>query len=134
MISNTSTVDQKYISKYKVTEFDYDIKRWRALLKHMENESVFINRTLTSYSLDAKTSNSTARLNTFNKQIKTKIAILKDFEIEISQYDNRLATIERSDSDITDSSWLEQHDILKHRFEDFRKDFNAFRLKVLKYS
>lgn len=134
MISNTSAVDQKYISKYKATEFDFDIKRWKALLKHMENESVFINRTLTSNALDAGTANSTARLNTFKKQIKIKTAILKDLEIEVSQYNQRLATIEPSDSDITDSSWLEQHDFLKYRVENFCKDFNTFRLNVLKYT
>ena len=134
MTSNSSTVDQNYISKYKATEFVFDIKRWKALLKHMENESIFINRTLTSNALDAGTANSTARLNAFKKQINTKTAILKDIESEVSQYNQSLATIEPSDSDITDSSWLEQHDFLKNRVENFCKDFNTFRLKVLKYT
>lgn len=134
MTSNISSVDQKYISKYKATEFDFDIKRWRALLKHMENEALFINRLLASDTPNVSTVSLTERMNTFEKQIKTKTAILKDLEIEVSQYNQRLATIELSDSDITDSSWLEQHDLLKNRVENFCKDFNTFRLKVLKYT
>lgn len=134
MIDNKTQVNQKYISKHKAAEFDLDIKRWKSALKHMENESIFINRLLASDTLNARTVNSSERLNTFNKQIKTKTAILKDFEIEINQYVHEKANIELSDSEITDSSWIEQHDSLKHRFEIFRKDYNIFRLKVLKYT
>lgn len=134
MIDNITHVNQKYISKYKAAEFDLDIKRWKSALKHMENELIFINRLLASDTHNARTVNSSERLNTFKKQIKTKTAILKDFEIEVSQYNHELSTTEFSDSDITDDSWVEKHDSLIHRFEAFRKDFNAFRLNVLKYT
>lgn len=126
--------EQKYISNYKISEFNFDIKRWKSLLKHMENELVFINRILLSDSCNTRTTYLNERLKTFQNLIETKTAILKDFNIEVSQYNHKLTTTEHSDSDITDNGWLEQHDYLKHRLEIFHKDFNALKLRILKHT
>jgi hypothetical protein len=127
-------IKQKSISKYTSTEFGFDIKRWKSLAKHIENELVFIDRLIKSEAFDNRTFNLTERLQTFGRQILIIAQALKDFEFEIIEYEKGLANLISYETATTDNFWLDQHNALKRRFEIFCQDFNAFRVKVLQYT
>ena len=134
MIDTIIPVSEDHISIQMATEFDFDIKKWKSSLTHMENELVFFNRILTTADHNTMTANWRQRSTAVQKQVKTKAEILKQFIIEVTEYKNKLATIEQTTSDVSNSRWIEKHNFLKNRFENFRKDFNTLKLQVLKYT
>ncbi|MER3374602.1 MAG: hypothetical protein RIM83_08185 [Allomuricauda sp.] len=113
-----------------LSDFHFDIKRWKSLIGHMENEIVFLDRLLSSDAFDTlMTRTMREQHNLFKKRIGTKRDLLADLKSEVGEHHGHLLGMGKDANG--DAVFGEHHRSLKNRFEKFCKEFNEFRARVL---
>jgi hypothetical protein len=123
---------QEEVFEDTLSDFRHNIKRWKSLIKHMENEVVFLDRLLNAEAINAFTTRTMGeRRNLFKKMVKVKAEMLVDFKHEVAKHETVLSKLMATKQMPMDSSYVAQHEAFKVRIEKYRKDFDAFRSKVL---
>jgi hypothetical protein len=117
-----------------LSDFIFDIKRWKLLVGHMEKETLFINRQLNPNGYDMKTSALLKHLAVFRTQTLRKMEALTAFKEEISVCENKLADISKVKNVFFAPVYSEQHVSLKTRFESFCKEFKEHKARILYYT
>ncbi|MDF0707725.1 hypothetical protein PY092_12845 [Muricauda sp. 334s03] len=114
------------------SDFHFDIKRWKSLIGHMENEIVFLDRLLGSDVFDTVSTDTMREQNhLYKKRIKTKRDMIVDIKSEVTNHHGLLLGMPKGKNADRDNVFREQHGSLKDRFEKFCKEFNDFRARVL---
>lgn len=114
------------------SDFHFDLKRWKSLIGHMENEIVFFDRLLGSDVFDTLTTDTMREhYNLFKKRIGIKRDMLVDLKSEVANHQVLLSGMPKGKNSDRDTVFGEQHHSLKNRFEKFCKEFNEFRARVL---
>lgn len=115
-----------------LSDFKYDLRRWKTRVKHMENEIVFLERLLASEAFGkVLTRTMREKRELFKKMIRIKADFLADFKAELDSYQVTLTKLASTDHLRKNKVHVERHETLNIRFEKFCKDFDDFRAKVL---
>ncbi|WP_318309250.1 hypothetical protein [Flagellimonas crocea] len=115
-----------------LSDYNYNIRRWKSLVKHMENEVVFLDRLLSSEAFGTvMTHTMRERHHHFKKMVKVKAEILADFKAEVDRHQADLLRLAPTKHVGKNAMHTAQHESLKIRFEKFCKEFDEFRTRVL---
>ena len=118
--------------KEMLSYYNYNIRRWKSLVKHMENEVVFLDRLLTSEAFGTvMTRTMRERNNHFKKMVKVKSEVLADLKVEVDSHQADLLRLTPTKHVIKNAMHAVRHESLKIRFEKFCREFDEFRARVL---
>jgi hypothetical protein len=127
-------ISQENTSEEIQAEFLCDAKRWKLMLGYKENEIEFINNLLNSDAFKVSRPNLFERLQGFKDEVKIQTKEIVGLKREVIAYKNELKRILECEDVSCDTFYLENHKLLKNRFEEFYTSFNEYKTQVYNYT
>lgn len=116
-----------------LTAFHKDAQWWRMNVGYIETEIHFIAHLLGAKLYKENTPNLFERLQEFKQEIDTRTTEAKELKKELEFYEDELQGILECEDISCDVYYLENHNELKKRFQEFYTNFNTYKTGVFEY-
>ena len=116
-----------------LTAFHHDAQWWRTAVGYFEIDTHFIEWLLSTKIYKENTPNLFERLQQFKHELSIRNRTIKNFKKELEVYETKLMGILECQDISCDTYYLENHNDLKNRFEEFYTSFNTYKTNVFNY-
>lgn len=118
----------------KVEDLYWDTKHWKSILQFMGDETVFMERLLSSYVFEPNTPNLFERLQDYQERLLKANTKKQQVRKNILKHENGLAGIMECKDRFCDMAYYQKHDGLKAEVVSCMEDFQILKSEIFNYA
>lgn len=118
----------------KVDLLHWDVRRWKSILRFMQDEMLFIDRLLNSYVFEPNTPNLFERLQDYRLRLKAAEKIKAKVMQQISGHKNNLGGMLECKDEACDLGFYQRHDMLEAEVVSCVENFQNLKAEIFNYA